>query len=294
MKNKKILKLFLVITLLSILATGCRKEEKYKPVGQHTEPEYLGDNAEIPGDGFANKDDLQEPTGTVQNPVDTTNPGGDEPVDVNPGRSFIVALDAGHGGAYSGAQYDGRTEKYETWKVTTKIKAYLEENYPNVQVVLVHGEDEVLSSDLAEDLRLRVKAAADANADALLSIHFNASEKHDSNGAMICISKQPNIHEDSERLAKSILSRLESLGLKNNGPYNRSSNDTVDDNGVPVDYYAINRHGAKYDVVAIIVENCYMDSSIDIPFMESDEALDALAKADAEGLMAYLNSLPEE
>ncbi len=204
-----------------------------------------------------------------------------------------MALDAGHGGAYPGAQYDGRTEKDENWKVASKIKAYLEANYSNVQVILVHGENEVLSSDLAEDLRLRVKAAADADADVLLSIHFNASENHESHGAMVCISKQANIHDASERLAKSILSRLEGLGLKNNGPYSRNSTDTVDDNGVPVDYYAINRHGANYGIVAVIVENCYMDSAADIPFMGSDEALDALAKADAEGLMAYLNSLPE-
>lgn len=289
MKNNRIC-LWMVLVLFAVIAAGCKKNENYKPSGTPQEPEYLGDNSEIPGDGFAGPEDL-ETSPTPGEGIGTDDPQISKPL--TPERTFIVALDAGHGGAFSGAQYDGRTEKTENWKVVCKIKEYLEANYSNVQVVLVHGENEVLSKDLAEDLRLRVKTAADVGADVLLSIHFNASDDHSSSGATVYISKQPNIHDASSALADSILKRLEALGLKNNGAKIRNSNDTVDENGIPVDYYAINRHGSNYGVVAVIVENCYMDNAGDIPFMATDEALDALAKADAEGLIAYLNSLPE-
>lgn len=275
----------LLLALLLVTALGaCQKEnENYTKTGE-SNPEY--ENSEIPGDGFASGDDLQHGSS-----------GGGASVTPTPGtggRTFVVALDAGHGGAYPGSQYDGRTEKDENWKLVQKIKAYLEAHYPNVTVVLTREGDEGLSDDLVEDLRLRVEKAKNAGADALLSIHFNASENHTQYGSMVCVSKQENVREQSRLLANSILAQLEALGLKNNGPYERSSTDTVDENGVPVDYYAINRHGANMDLVALIVENCYMDHETDIPFMSTDSALDALAKADAEGLMAYLNSLPVE
>lgn len=275
----------LLLALLLVAALGaCQKEnENYTKTGE-SDPQY--ENSEIPGDGFASGDDLQH-GGSGGNAAATPTPG-------TSGRTFVVALDAGHGGAYPGSQYDGRTEKDENWKLVQKIKAYLEAHYPNVTVVLTREGDEGLSDDLAEDLRLRVEKAKNAGADALLSIHFNASENHTQHGSMVCVSKQENVREQSRLLANSILAQLEALGLKNNGPYERSSTDTVDENGVPVDYYAINRHGANMDLVALIVENCYMDHETDIPFMSTDSALDALAKADAEGLMAYLNALPEE
>lgn len=288
-KNRKTFLGTLLLALLLIAALGaCQKEEEnYKKTGE-SNPDY--DNSEIPGDGFASGDDLEN----GDNPGGSASVTGSVPTPGQSGRTFVVALDAGHGGAYPGSQYDGRTEKEENWKLVQKIKAYLETYYPNVTVILTREGDEGLSSDLVEDLRLRVEKAKNAGADVLLSIHFNASEGHSQNGSMICVSKQENVREQSRLLANSILDRLEELGLKNNGPYERSSTDTVDENGVPVDYYAINRHGANMGLVAVIVENCYMDHEMDIPFMSTDSALDALAKADAEGLMAYLNSLPED
>ncbi len=286
-KNKKstLQIAFLTLLLLTSLVACGQKEESYVKTG---ETEQQEDNSTIPGDGHATEDDLQRPGSTDALP----SPAGPTLTPEQGERTYVVALDAGHGGGYPGAQFDGRVEKEENWKLVQKVQSYLAQNYPNVTVVLTREGDEVLSSDLAEDLRLRVEKAKNAGADVLLSFHFNASEDHSRSGSMVCVSKQENVGEASRRLAGFILEQLSALGLKNNGAYERASTDTVDENGVPVDYYAINRHGASMDLVAVIVESCYMDNETDIPFMSTDSALDALAKASAEGIMDYLESLP--
>ena len=78
------------------------------------------------------------------------------------------------------------------------------------------------------------------------------------------------------------------MGLKNRGPYKKDSLDTKDSNGVPVDYYAINRHGADLGVVAVILESCYLDNDADVQYIETDEAIARMAAQEAEGIMEFL------
>ena len=205
-------------------------------------------------------------------------------------RSFVIAIDPGHGGDYSGAVNGEYVEKDMNLKLSLMIRDYLLENYDNVTVFMTRTDDTTMSSDLAEDLTLRVKAAKEAGADIYLSVHFNASEDHEGYGSMICVSKAENITEGCYALAESILSELEPLGFVNHGPYQRDSNDTYDENGNTVDYYAINRHGAENDLIAVIVENCYIDNDIDVALFDTEEELMAIAKADAVGAMNYLES----
>ena len=71
------------------------------------------------------------------------------------------------------------------------------------------------------------------------------------------------------------------------GIVTKNSNDMVDANGNPLEYYAINRHAANRDMIGIIIEHCFMDNEEDKQFIADDEALKRLGEADARGIAAY-------
>ena len=208
------------------------------------------------------------------------------------GRNTVIVLDPGHGGIFPGAEFDGRVEKKLTLQVAEMIKSYLEENYGNVTVYLTRESDIELSKDLVEELEMRAEFAKEKNADALVSIHFNATDGHNQHGATVYVSRRDNVHEAAQQLGECIEAKLTDLGLAREGVLTRKSSNLVDENGIAYDYYAINRHCANRDLIGIIVEHCFMDNSHDIAFMDSEEDLKALAKADAEGIAEYFG-LPE-
>jgi|GEM_PF-1830208 N-acetylmuramoyl-L-alanine amidase len=275
---KKFLTATVVLALLLISLCGCgsRKNEddihNYNKSGQ-----YDPDNKVPP---TASGDDLITPS--------TKEPSGTPTPTPAPVRYKIV-LDPGHGGKDPGAGFDGRVEAKLNLQLASRIRDYLTSHYDNVEVLLTREDNtELVAGDKGADLRARVMLGVDNNADIVVSLHLNASENHKQRGSMVCISKQPNITEQSKKLADCILSRLESLGLKNNGTLKRNSGDTFDENGEPVDYYAICRHGAYNDLIAIIVESCFIDNETDAKFISTSEALDTLAEAESKGIMEFL------
>ncbi|WP_029504825.1 N-acetylmuramoyl-L-alanine amidase family protein [Lachnoclostridium phytofermentans] len=270
---RKILKM-LAVCMVFVMLVGCSKSGESKK-----------DNS--------NNQSQSDQNGTKENNTDSGNHKGEEGNDQGKlpegdlSEDIILALDPGHGGTFGGASYDGRNEKDLTLIVANYVKEYLEENYEGVQIVLTRTEDVTLSNDVKEDLEIRAQIAKDANADALISLHFNASEEHNQNGSMVFISHRDNVTNVSKLLAESILTELEGLGLKNHGTKTRNSNDMVDEEGKPLDYYAINRHCANRDIPGIIVEHCFMDHSNDKGYIDSEDDLKALAIADAEGIAKF-------
>ncbi|MBP5489772.1 MAG: N-acetylmuramoyl-L-alanine amidase [Lachnospiraceae bacterium] len=275
MRKKLTAAVLTVLLVLCLAACGDKQEDedikKYDKVGK-----YDNDDKNPP---TASADDLTKtpdaPTGT---PTPTPKP-----------HKFVVVLDPGHGGKDPGAGYDGRRESTLNLKLANMIRDYLMENYNNVTVYLTREDDVELDPEKGPDLRARVQVGVDLQADIVVSLHLNASENHKQHGSMVCISKQPNITEQSKKLADCILARLENLGLKNNGTLKRDSLDTFDDNGVPVDYYAICRHGASNNLISIIVESCFIDNDSDAKFLKTEEDLMKLAEAESKGIMEFLN-----
>lgn len=197
----------------------------------------------------------------------------------------VVVLDPGHGGAFSGAYYNGLHEEDLNLKVAQYCKAYLESHYSGVTVYLTRTGDTQLASTLKEDLEARAQFAQDKGADILVSLHFNASTGHNASGTLAFVSKQANVAAASNSLANQILSRIAAMGLKNQGAFSASSDTYFDEYGNPLDYYAINRHCANRGIPGIIVEHCFMD--YDTAFL--DEAhLQQFGAADAAGIAAYL------
>ncbi len=199
---------------------------------------------------------------------------------------YVVVLDPGHGGAFTGAIY-GLVEKEVVLKIANYAKEYLQKNYPQLEVKMTRETDKDFDTQLAKDLENRVQLGKEMGADVFVSFHLNASAAHNIQGAEVICPHRENVKEDSFLLANCILDELTALGIKRRGIVTKNSNDTVDANGNPVEYYAINRHAANRDMIGIIVEHCFMDNEADKAFLADEEALKRLGEADARGIAAY-------
>ncbi len=281
---KKILTvLFLLGILISVMsACGLSNEpEVIDPnMVEHNPQEIISPApTEPPADeGQAEAEELAQ---NVENTVT------EEPTPTEAVPEYVVVLDPGHGGKFTGAMYNGLVEKDVALKLAFYAKEYLEEHYPQLRVHLTREEDMEFDAELAKDLENRVQLGKELGADVFVSLHLNASAAHNIQGAEVLCPHRDNVKEESFFLANSILDELAGLGLKRRGIVTRNSNDTVDTNGNPVEYYAINRHAANRNMIGIIVEHCFMDNETDQKYLADDEALRRLAEADARGIAGY-------
>lgn len=311
MKNNKIPEILSIIFILTVLLSGCTKASEkidsdyiWQPDISHTADKPA---PSVPGNTSApeNVADITSTDGygsdipAAVSPVDSS--GSDIPAAVSPIATpaplfsgITVVLDPGHGGIFSGAVFDGRTEKYLTLTLAEYVRDCLLEACDGISVLLTRTTDTELDTGLAAELEKRAIFAADNEADFFVSLHFNASDSHDSHGATVYYSLRDNVTDTSHRLAESVLAQLTALGLKDCGTQIRKSNDLFDSEGKVYDYYAVLRHNANRDIPAVIVEHCFMDNAADIGFLCDEQALKALAKADAEGIVQFLTStLPQ-
>lgn len=213
-----------------------------------------------------------------------------EPEVVNPQWPMhIVMIDPGHGGKFPGAYYNNHIEKDMSLKVGLAIRDFLMEHYSDVCVYLTRETDVEFDADSKLDLEERVRRAVNVGAECLVSLHFNSDGmSHQSRGCLTFVSKQSWVAERSVVLSQCILNQLSLLGLANLGPATRDSDTYFDELGVPMDYYAINRHCASFGIPGIIVEHAFMDNPAEESFFGTDEALKMLARADALGIAQYL------
>jgi N-acetylmuramoyl-L-alanine amidase len=89
-------------------------------------------------------------------------------------QTFIVAVDAGHGGSNEGCLAFDHTshEKEFTRALALDLRRELEDRLPGVEIVLTRESDESVS------LAQRVAAANEAGAHVFVSLHANASPDH--------------------------------------------------------------------------------------------------------------------
>jgi len=254
--------------------TGTNRDNEDPAEGDQTLETTGSASGELNGNGESeNKPDADKNAGNV---------GTQEPVEPE----YVVVLDPGHGGRFTGAVH-GLVEKDTTLKIALYAKAYLEEHYPQIEVKMTREEDKDFDAQLAKDLENRVQLGKELGADVFVSFHLNASVAHNIHGAEVICPHRENVKTDSFLLANCILDELTVLGIKRRGIVTKNSNDTVDANGNPVEYYAINRHAANRDMIGIIVEHCFMDNDEDKVFLADEAALQRLGEADARGIAAY-------
>lgn len=197
------------------------------------------------------------------------------------GQELVIALDPGHGGEEDGANYYGIQEKDINLKLAKLVKEELEQ-YQGAKVILTREEDEEVS------LWERANRASGEGADILLSMHFNASVSHKSNGASIYLSTGEYHKEKLMQLGDNLLGEFEAIGLSNAGMFARVTqmNGRRADGSFD-DYYGVLRHCYNMGIPSMIVEHCYMDSEIDKDYFYTEEGLKKLAQADARAIAAY-------
>ena len=217
-----------------------------------------------------------------------TDPVPDVPLP--PAPKVTLVFDAGHGGVWPGSssgagnylrRANGQLEKDLTLVVAMMAKTYIEDHYEGVTIVMTRTTDTQFSTDQVEDLKLRCAIASQVGADAMISFHFNAVNTHTASGAVVLCSQKPTVAATSAGIGSCVLDELEKLGIGRRGVATKLLGDTG------LDYYAINRHCAAYDIPGIIIENCFYDNPAEVPFFDSEAALMNLAIADVKGIAKY-------
>ena len=203
---------------------------------------------------------------------------------------LIIVLDPGHGGIDPGAVNSGQglIERDIVMKIAQYLKAELEQ-YDDVLVYFTHSG---LGSGQELALRDRGDIAANYKADIVVSLHINAVG---GTGAEIYVTRdtgEQKYNADSTKLGNLILKNLGALGIGNRGVKTKKGN-TITSNpkeyyygDMEVDYYGIIRYPRIHGIPSILVEHCFIDSS-DTQFLNSEQKIKNLAKADADAIVEH-------
>lgn len=227
-------------------------------------------------------------------------------------KTVVVCIDPGHGGEGDNnhgveREYNGVMvmEKSLTLTLAQKIGWCLQQQ-PGVTVVLTR------TGDYAMGISDRVNCAVANNADILVSIHINSSStgNPDDNGCLAIVTqshyqpsgaKSADVYGSSQALAANILANLNGIGIPLTADFNAnatggllrrtSESGAVYADGSAADYYGIISHTTKAGIPACIVEHAFLSNENDYwNYLSDDSKLDALAKADTDGIMSYINA----
>ena len=180
-----------------------------------------------------------------------------------------IAIDAGHGLYTAGKRCMKKLDSKETreWTLNSRIANKLEEWLSSFECQVLRVDDRNGKNDIT--LAERVKKANDWGADVYISIHHNAGVKGGAGGGteVYYYSNNP----ERERQAKALYNSVVAItGLRGN----RST---------PVKKYGF--YVVKHTKMpAFLIEDGFMDSSVDVPVILSD----AHANNTAMGLLNFI------
>lgn len=274
-------------------------EKSTSEAADNQNKDNAGNNSEA--DAGSNAESTAE---SASEPVPAEQPATEAPT--QPAKT-VICLDPGHGGESQGTHYiydDVEIEeKNLNYYIALRLKKYLEQ-YDNIEVVIDRGENEDPSFET------RIAFAKENNADYIVSLHNNSKSRDDiePSGCMAittCSHYQAesavndDVYGASRQLALSILSQLKNTGLtittdwnanKTNGILQRVGSGAYPD-GSECDYYGLIRNATYAGIPSVIVEHAFLSNERDYrKFLSSNTKLDALAKADAAGIMNYLGT----
>jgi N-acetylmuramoyl-L-alanine amidase len=119
----------------------------------------------------------------------------------------VIVVDAGHGGWDPGkVASDGIREKELNLKIAELVSGYLRQ--AGAEVYSTRAEDEALSQNKRQDLKLRADMADVSGAELFVSIHQNSFPKSSVKGAQVFYHKKS---EEGKRLATFIQKRLKAV-----------------------------------------------------------------------------------
>lgn len=280
--------------------TNSTEEAKVSDDSEYTTDEQADDDSD-------NKDQSDSEDNNEWNNLDEgANEDSDEASGDTVDNRITICIDPGHGGSNEGTKenYYGTLikEKNITMTIARKLKYYLEQN-DNIRVVMTRN------SDTAVSLADRIEYAAANNADYVISMHINSksTDELDAHGCMVlmsCSKYQPanarftSIYDRERSLAYSILAKLNGIGIPiandswNGNEYKdgilqrlNTVNELYPD-GSMADYYGLINEGTCAGIPTIIVEHAFLSNVNDYRnYLSTDAQLDALARADAAGIL---------
>ncbi|MBQ6554649.1 MAG: N-acetylmuramoyl-L-alanine amidase [Firmicutes bacterium] len=189
-----------------------------------------------------------------------------------------VVIDPGHGGTNHGANYNGWHEEDITLITSLAMKERLEE-FNNVEVYITRENNVALS------LEERATFARNVDADILISLHYNASEKHDFYGTEVWVPSSGINYILAKGLGECLIRKYTQAGY-----YDRCVKTKIGEE--EKDYYGIIRNAAEYSIPAIIMEHCFIDNGIDERTL-SMKKIKQFGIWDAEAVAEYYGLTPK-
>lgn len=299
----KVINTALLVSTLTLSLTACGRTD-----GKSDNSDYDTDNYTENGNNV--DDNSQQP---VYNDTFSYVSGGAEDDDTQENiqeaqHKTTICIDAGHGGSNEGTKetYDGVLikEKDINLVIAKKLQWYLEQN-DNLNVIMTR------TSDTDVSIGGRIDYAKGNNADYVISVHINSKSQDNTNprGCMVlmsCSRYQPSdsrfasIYDKENMLANAIIRNLNNIGIPiaddwnteyTNGILQRTN--TVNElypDGSPADYYGLIYNGTYAGIPTIIIEHSFLSNENDYrTHFSTDSQLDALARADAQGILEVVN-----
>ena len=207
--------------------------------------------------------------------------------------AVVIVLDPGHGGFDTGAENRamGLSESAINLKIALACRERLEQ-YDGVRVYMTHTG--VQNTYGKSSLSRRVSVAGEVGADIFISLHINSASNKSANGAEVFVpitTHEAKYNEQCTKLGECILHHLTSLGLNSRGIKTKKSgggrvyhfSDGSTETGDY--YYVIGEPISRLGIPGILVEHAFIGS--DAAFLDSDEDLAAIGKADADGIAEH-------
>ena len=210
-----------------------------------------------------------------------------------------IALDPGHSdgtdGRDPGAMYYGLKEGDIAWATAMYVKKYLEQW--GVPVVVVRGEHEDPS------LKTRVQRAVDANACAVISLHYNAGPASATGSEVLVphdVSYNHDLYVAGQALAGKVNYYLrEKAGIVTRGDgatergYNDKDGTDYYENGDESDYYGIVRYARQKGILGVIIEHQFISNpahAAEFKDLGDNSKVDYIGWADARAIWEMYHS----
>lgn len=192
---------------------------------------------------------------------------------------MTVIIDAGHGGSDVGAHNADASldEKHVNLAVAQYLQSYLEQ--AGVKVIMIRS---TLEEGSSLSLRGTVMQQYASSADLFFSIHHNAANTT-ARGAEVLAQIADRNGGPTKILGEALLEEYSKLGVPIRSIVFREGS-----NG---DYYYTNRVAASLFIPAITSEFCFIDNVEDQKFIDSEEDLQAQARAQYNAIMYYFSQV---
>ncbi len=233
-------------------------------------------------------------TAETTKPQETTKAPAIKKSVLNPTKAKVILLDPGHCKSHIGARGNGLKEEYVNLDIGKACRNYLNK-YSDVTVYMTRTNSKCLKKlKLGDCLTARNHLAKRLSADSLVSFHINWDADKNRSGAMILAAYNSGynkyVSETTQALGSSIMANLQELGIKSEGFWFRTLDNSKYKNGAKADYYSIVREGVLNKIPSLIVEHGYVSNKSDCNnYFKTAAKRKSLGVADAKGIINYYN-----